>query len=166
MRPAPSLLIVLGILAVPPSEVQAQVRLAPEVLLADNVDVGIGIHGFFPLQNAPMEIGAYFDLYFPGSYDYFELGGTWYYLFPLADNPNIVPKFGAGVTIGNASYDSDTPGADNSNTEVGLHVLGGLEFPMPSFQPFVEVGAGIGDIPDFFVRGGLSFRLGGGGGGG
>lgn len=146
-----------------PTATRAQVRLGPEIVVADNVDFGIGGHAFFPLRSVPMEIGAFFDLYFPDRSDYFEIGGTWYYLFNLPENPNVVPKVGGGVTLGNFSRDSDSPGGDDSsNTEVGIHILGGLEFPMRTLQPFVEVGFGIGDIPDFLVRGGLAFAVGGG----
>lgn len=161
MRRSGWLLVVTGVLLFAAPRVSAQVRLGPELTVADNVDFGIGARAFFPIPSVHpnMEIGAFLDIYFPGNdADYFEVGGTWYYLFPLADNPNLIPKVGAGMTVGRWSV------SESSRTDVGLHLLGGLEFPLPTIQPFIEAGAGLGDIPDFFLRGGISFRLGGSGG--
>lgn len=154
------LLFTCGMLLAAP-DASAQVRLGPELTVADDVDFGIGARAFFPIPSVHpnMEIGAFLDVYFPGNdASYFELGGTWYYLFRLADNPNLVPKVGAGMTVGHFSRD------EFDNTEVGIHLLGGLEFPLPTIQPYLEAGVGIADIPDFFLRGGISFRLGGSGG--
>jgi hypothetical protein len=160
MKRAGWLVLFTGLLLMAAPDASAQARLGPELTIADDVDFGIGARAFFPISSVHrnMEIGAFLDIYFPGNdASYFELGGTWYYLFPLADNANLVPKVGAGMTVGRFSRD------ERDNTEVGIHLLGGLEFPLPTIQPYLEAGAGLGDIPDFFLRGGISFRLGGAG---
>jgi len=166
MRHIVGMVLAVGLLFVAWAPTEAQVRIAPEVVVGDNVDFGVGGHVFFPVPSVSpqIEVGGFFDIYFPGSFNYWELGGTVYYLFPLEGTASVIPKAGAGVTIGFSSYDSDSPGVDNSSsTNVGLHLLGGVEFPMNKVQPFVEVGAGLGDIPDFFLRAGVGFKVGGGG---
>jgi hypothetical protein len=117
-----------------------------------------------PSRSPPISI-----IYFPDGFDYLEFGGTAYYLFTLPDNPCIVPKVGAGLSFGRFSFDDalgdiGIPGfeIDASATEVGLHLLGGIDFPMNSLRPYVEGGVGLGNIPDFFIRGGVGFTVGGG----
>jgi hypothetical protein len=164
MKYGAGLVMVVGMLLTTSTSTQAQVRLAPEVIVSDDQDFGIGAHAFFPVHSVSpnLEVGTFFDLYFPKNRSYFELGATLYYLFALPDNANIVPKAGAGFTLGFLNVDDD-PNDNLSSTHVGLHLVGGLDFPMDKMQPFIEVGAGLGEIPDFFVRGGIGFTVGGGG---
>ena len=144
-----------------PAAANAQVRLAPELAVADNVEFGVGARAFFPIGSVPnLEIGAAVDFYFPDNFDYYEFAGLVYYTFPQPDAPTILPRVGAGPVIGVTSFDTDsqdTSGA--SSTNVGLQLLGGIDFPLATVQPYVEFGLGIGDIPDFFVRGGVGFGL-------
>jgi hypothetical protein len=165
MRHIVGLVLAAGLVFATSDAAHAQVRLAPEVSLADDVDFGVGGRAFFPIPSLHrnMEIAGFFTVYFPGSnQSYWELGGTWYYLFRLPDNASLIPKIGAGMTAG--WFSSDPPGGSSSSrNDVGLHLVGGLEFPQGRFQPYVEGGVGIGDIPDFFLRGGVSFALGSGG---
>lgn len=157
-------LCVSALVAIGGSDLQAQVALGPEVSLAEHVDAGIGVVLEAPLTsvNANLEFAGRFTLYFPDVIDYWEIDGDVRYLFPLADQPQLLPYALGGIAIGRYSYDSNGPGEDISrgNTEVGLRVGGGLKIPMERVLPFVELGLGIGDIPDFTFRGGLTFPLG------
>ena len=141
---------------------EAQVRLAPELVLADDVDFGIGAHAFFPLGESNIEIGAFYDFYFvAGNAGYSDLGGTAYYLFRLPDNPGIVPKVGAGLTVGFVTLDSNFASVDGA-TEFGAHVSGGVDFTVGANRPFVEVGVNLtSELPQWLIRAGWGFELGG-----
>ncbi len=146
-----------------PSE--AQISLGPEISIADDVDFGIGavLEAALSSLDPNLEMAARFTLYFPDRIDYWELDGDLRYLFPLDDQNEIIPFVLAGIAIGHASFDYDGPGADivdDGNTEVGIRLGGGLKIPMDRITPFVELGLGVGDIPDFTLRGGLTFPLG------
>ncbi len=144
--------------------VQAQVSVAPEVAFGDDVDLGIGAHVAAPLTsvNENLELAARFNLFFPDGFDYWELNGDVRYLFPLPENDQFVPYVLGGLVFGNWSFDfeSDLVDVDDSTTEFGLRLGGGVKFPMDRFHPFAELGAGIGDVPDFVLRGGVAFPLG------
>jgi hypothetical protein len=157
-------LCVSALVAVGGSELQAQVALGPEVSVAENVDAGIGLVVEAPLTsvNANLEVAGRFTLYFPDVIDYWEIEGDVRYLFPLADQPQLLPYVLGGIAIGHYSYDRDGPGerVSTGNTEVALRLGGGLKIPMDRAIPFIELGLGIGDLPDFTFRGGLTFPVG------
>ena len=162
-------LILVASLFFLPRTARAQVILAPELAIGDNVDFGVGGRGLLNLSsvNPSLQAAGFITIYFPGPFDYFEFGGTLYYRFVLPDNPGLVPKVGAGVTVGRSSF-SDSPGFEggsDSSTDVGLHLVGGLEFPRGKIVPYGQILAGIGSIPDFAIQLGVGFAVGGGGGG-
>lgn len=142
---------------------QAQVALGPQLSLADDVDFGIGAVLETPLTafNDNLEFSGAFTLFFPDAGDYWELEGSIRYLFPNAGDGSFIPFVSAGIGIGRFSWDSEN--AEGSDSEVGLKLGGGLKFPMEKITPFAELGLGIGDLPDFTLRGGLTFMVGGGG---
>lgn len=143
---------------------QAQISLGPEISIADDVDFGIGavLEAALSSFDPNLEMAVRFSLYFPDRIDYWELDGDLRYLFPLTDQNQMIPYVLGGIAIGHASYDFDGPGidVDDGNTEVGVRLGGGLKFPMDRITPFAELGLGVGDIPDFTIRGGLTFPIG------
>lgn len=167
-RTAWSLMLVASLLALPQTA-ESQVLLAPELAIGDDVDFGVGGRALFGLSSVQpaLQAAGFITIFFPGeNVSYFELGGTLYYRFILPDNPGIVPKAGAGVTVARGSSDYSIPGegeSSSSSTNVGLHLLGGLELPRGKIVPYGEVQAGIGDIPSFAIRVGVGFAVGGGG---
>jgi len=84
------------------------------------------------------------------------------YLFPLSGENEILPYALAGIAIGRFSWEYDGPNLElgGSDTEIGLRIGGGFKVPMERFTPFAELGLGIGDIPDFTLRTGLTFPVG------
>ena len=154
--------IVLALVLGASDPTEAQVRLAPELVFADDVDFGIGAHAFFPLGDSNIEIGAFYDFYFvAGNAGYSDLGGTAYYLFRLPDNPGIVPKVGAGLTVGFVTLDPNFATVDGT-TELGAHVVGGADFTVGTSRPFVEVGVNLtSELPQWLIRAGWGFELGG-----
>ena len=154
---------VVGLLLVPLS-VSGQVTISPEVVLADNVDFGIGGTISFPLEdlNENIEGFAGFDLFFPDAVDYWQITGGLRYLIEI-DNPDVLPFLGAGLGIGNFSFDVPEGSIlDGSSTEIGLLLGGGAKFnTSSSVQPWAEFLIGVGDLPDFAIRVGAGFELGG-----
>jgi hypothetical protein len=75
---------------------------------------------------------------------------------------------GAGLAIVTTSVDfddfdcDDIPGADCSNTDIGLNILGGLEFPgaLGFGDPFVQGRLTLADGSAISILGGLSIPLG------
>ena len=157
--------VALALVALTAPDARAQVYLGPQVSVAEDVDVGVGVNVGVPLASLHenLEFSGNFTLYFPDVIDYWEVDGNVRYLFALEGNSAMVPFVMAGLAIGNSSWDGDDiPGvADDSNTELGLRVGGGAKFPMDRLTPFVDLGLTIGDLPDFILRGGFTFPLGG-----
>jgi len=157
-------LLVFALLAVGGSEAQGQVRLGPEVSLAQDVDFGIGAVVEMPMTSIHerLEFAGRFTLFFPDRGNYWELDGDVRYLFPLAGENTLLPYAMAGLAIGHSSWDYEGPGDGStvSDTELALRIGGGAKFPMASFTPFVDLGLTIGDLPDFNLRAGVTFPLG------
>jgi hypothetical protein len=141
-----------------------QVALGPEISLAEDVDLGIGAVMEAPLTSVyeNLEFAGRFTLYFPDGGDYWEIDGDVRYLFPLEGENALLPYALAGIAIGHSSWNYETPGEgrSGSDTEIALRIGGGFKVPMDRLTPFVELGLGIGDLPDFTLRGGLTFPIG------
>jgi hypothetical protein len=156
--------LLVTLLAFVASPLQGQIALGPEISLAEDVDLGIGVLMEAPLTSVyeQMEFGGRFTLYFPDGGDYWELDGDVRYLFPLEHENALLPYALAGIAIGHFSRDYETPGGgrSGSDTEVALRIGGGFKVPMARMTPFAELGLGVGDLPDFTLRGGLTFPVG------
>ena len=154
----------LSLLAFTAPQARAQVELGPQLSIANDVDFGLGVNLGLPLTSLHqnLEFSGNFTLYFPDNIDYWEIDGNIRYLFHLQGNSSMIPFAMAGLAIGRSSWDGDhVPGlGDDSNTELGLRLGGGAKFPMGKTTPFVDLGLTIGDLPDFVLRGGLTFPLG------
>lgn len=154
--------LALAFLTLSASGAQAQVYLGPQLSVAEDVDLGIGVNVGVPLSalQENLEFSGNFTFYFPDGFDYWEVDGNVRYLFPLSDDMNLLPFAMAGLAIGHFSWDANGI-LDGSETELGLRLGGGFKVPMDKLTPFVELALGIGDIPDFTLRGGLTFPMGG-----
>lgn len=146
------------------ADVEGQVRVGPEISLAEDVDVGIGAVVEAPLTAIyeNLEAAGRFTLYFPDGADYWELDADVRYLFPLEGENQLLPYALAGIAIGHSSWDHGGPGegSSGSDTEIALRIGGGFKIPMDRFTPFAELGLGIGDLPDFTLRAGVTLPVG------
>jgi len=83
----------------------------------------------------------------------FVLNANGQYHFRGADFP-AVPYAGAGIAVG--YYDADGP--DNSSTDVGVNMFGGLEWDLGGYRiAFAEFQLGLGDAPEVKIVGGFGF---------
>ena len=67
--------------------------------------------------------------------------------------PTVLPYAKAGLTVEVISVDVDGANVDNSDTDIGLNLGGGIEFS----RIFVEGAVGVGSISNLRVRAGYRF---------
>jgi len=115
-------------------------RIGPHVSWADDFDLGVGGTALFSLgtvgngQNQIM--GALAGDWYVDCNDcqYFEVTGGVYYR--ITTSSSIRPSIGGGVNFHRFAYDPEVtlPGTDPfyRNSELGIAVLGNLEFPLMS----------------------------------
>jgi len=175
-----TLFAALLFLAIPTQDAQAQVKLGPRAVISvgdisdAGGDFGIGADVRFLAGDLPVTFNGAFDFYFvsdqeiPGTNE--EVGATIFtidfnalYMFGI-ENEAFTPYAGGGLGITRASSDDVDTGfgtvEGESNTEVNLNIIGGAEFPLESFTPFVQAQFGVGgDIDRFNIAGGLLFNL-------
>lgn len=152
-----SLLAALSLLALAGGAAEAQIRFGGQLNVADDTDFGLGPRVGVNLQELGprFQILGTWDIYFPDAegLDYWELNGNVVYRFELPETDAVVPYGGAGVNI--ARFDFDGGPGDNDSTELGLNVLGGVEFPLVSLTPFVEVRATAEGSEQLYLTGGV-----------
>ena len=133
------------------SGLEAQgVRVGGQLSFADDADFGIGPRIAVELGRVVPGlwlIGS-FDYFFPdegfsadvGDTDYWELNGNVAYQIDIPSAPQIAPYFGGGINVAHVSFTADgETEAEFSDTELGLNLLAGLDFPLQGFTPFVEI---------------------------
>ncbi len=146
------------------AEASAQVRFGVQGSFADDTDFGIGVRvrGDTPrlIPNAPLSLIGSFDWFFPDAPSgvdatYFELNGNVVYNFTITGSV-LRPYAGGGLNIARASVDF---GQGNiSDTNVGLNLLGGLNFRTAGrIQPFVELRLELEGGEQFVITGGIHF---------
>lgn len=151
-----SVVVVAGLTAVGAQGLEGQVRFGGQLNIADDTDVGLGPRVALDLEDtgAPLQFLGTWDIYFPDNdaVDYWELNGNVVYRFQLEETDAVVPYGGAGLNI--ARIEVDTPG-DGDDTDLGVNFLGGVEFPLVSVTPFVEIRATAEGGEQFYITGGL-----------
>jgi len=179
-----TLFVALLFLAVPSQDAHAQVKIGPRAVLSvgdisdAGGDFGIGADVRFLAGDLPVTFNGAFDYYFvsdqeiPGTNE--EIGATIFtidfnalYMFGV-DNQAFTPYAGGGLGITRASTDDvevstgvgTVTQEGTSDTEVNLNIIGGAEFPLEQFTPFVQAQFGVGgDVDRFNIAGGLLFNL-------
>jgi len=144
---------------------QAQVMFGPQVAWGDDADLAIGGRLGFGLSTGE---GAFSRLQIFGSFDYFLdcESCTYFEITPFARIPVAISEtldtyVGAGLNIARISFDEDIAGVDFSNTETGLALIGGLEFPISTLRSFGEIRLTIGGAEQLVLS--FGFLFGGGG---
>ncbi len=164
-RRAFGLVVVALGLAVGAASLSAQaVRVGGQVSFADDADFGIGPKLMFHLPNlaSGLWLSGSFDFFFPddgfGSVDdvdYYEINANLIYEIDLPAASNVAPYLGAGLNLAHLSITEEMGGLENSDTDLGLNVLAGLNFPLVGFTPFVEIRLEIEGGEQFVIAGGI-----------
>ena len=151
------------------TQLSAQIRFGGQLNYGDDTDFGLGARLVLddPALGEFRFIGS-FDLYFPGSRsaggvdvdgDYWEINGNIVYDFEVTTSPNLTPYVGGGLNVAHASAEATTPlvSASASDTELGVNLLGGLEFGVGKLRPFVEIKVELEGGEQFVITGGILF---------
>jgi hypothetical protein len=148
--------VCLAAFALTPRAAQAQIGLGPQASIAEDADFGLGARATFGLPaKIPLEIIASADYFFPEEdVDYWELNGEVVWLIPVTA-PTVDPYAGAGINIAHASIEGG-----ESDTEVGLNLLGGLKLHVGPVTPFGEFRFELDGGEQFVVTFGVLFGLG------
>jgi opacity protein-like surface antigen len=166
-----SVLLALFLIAAP-NNAQAQdgFKVGPRVTI-DLGDISDAFGGDFALgadvrvmiESLPVDGQASFDYYFaedPWTVFAFDINAL--YPFAMEDQP-FRPYVGAGLGIARWSADVESDfgfGFSTSNTDVGINLLGGAEFPLDGFTPFAQAQFTVGgDADRFGITGGVLFNL-------
>lgn len=155
-----------------PAHAQTSVSFGPQLAWGDGSDLGIGARAEFGLgETFGLTERPFSDLYGSATATYFfcgsgfgpadsgvdcsyvELNGNG--VIPFDIDAEVTPFAGAGMHLGRASARGDA-GRD-SNTEIGLNILGGLQFPLGAYSGFVEGKFGIIGVEQFVLSTGIMF---------
>ncbi|NNF29327.1 MAG: outer membrane beta-barrel protein [Gemmatimonadetes bacterium] len=153
----------------------AQNYLGAELAYANDLDLGVGLRVDLPLEavHERFRVTGSFIYFFPGEssdeipgvdadLEYWEINANG--RFRIAnDDVSLTPYVGAGINIGRLTGSVDISGvggASESSTELGLNVLGGLEFGRGPSRPFVEVRYEVGGGEQLVVSGGINIPIG------
>lgn len=159
--------LALGFAVLAPTKAEAQgMQFGVAASYADDSDFGVGAFAKFHLADVSNRaIGGRigFDYFFPGNdATAWSLNGD--ALLNIAtNNASMKPYIGAGVGyrhfgVGGAAGDAcDTFNLDCSSSDVGLNLIGGLNFGKSKMMPFVEAKLEVGDGSQFVVKAGIHF---------
>jgi opacity protein-like surface antigen len=164
MKKIAGMLLVAGLMSVASvKDAEAQVRFGPQVSFGTDTDFGVGARAAFGLSAMyPTLSGAisgdYFFVDCPAGFScsFIELNAN--ATVPLdIQNLTFSPYVGGGLNLARASVSFD--GESASDSEMGLNLLGGIQFvnPMRRMVPFVEARLTLAGSEQFVLTGGILF---------
>jgi opacity protein-like surface antigen len=148
-------------------------RFGLQASYADDTDFGAGarIEIPFALSDAGVLSRAFgvgsFDWYFPDCENFVGLGDTeidcsyWEInaniAVPFTVAASVTPYAGAGVNVARVSVSAENEigDFDDSETEIGANLLGGLRFPLGGLAMYTEARAELGGAKQFVITVGL-----------
>lgn len=150
------LLTILGLTqAQAQSSTELGVRVGVDVEDVEEPYIGAGLR--FRTASLPVTFAPSFDYFFAGDdVNLYRLGLNVIYEF--RNTGQLTPYVGGGANIGIFSFD-DENGDDESDTDTGLNVLGGVKVHLRNVTPFFQLDAGLSDPEFVTLGGGLLFRL-------
>ena len=152
-------LLSLGVMLLAPRPGQAQATLGPAIGWHNDFDVGIGAALNVPLTEfgAGVAVMSDFMYFFPeGDLDYLEFNGNLTYAF--SDGARVAPYILGGVNVAYLSVGL----VDESTTELGVNLGGGIYFNLGKLRPTVGVKAEVSGGEGLVLFGHVPFVVGGG----
>lgn len=167
-----SLIVAFAFLLTPQqATAQTEIELGPRlgIDVGDASDIGgdffIGAEGRIHSEALPVAINPAIDYYFVDVDGFSLLAFDINALYEFeVDNEAFVPYAGGGLGFIRSSSEATNPftgeTTSQSNTEVGLNLVGGAVFEMEGFKPFAQAKINVGsDFTLFNLMGGVLFSL-------
>jgi len=161
-------LVLVVAVALPISSAQAQLQpvrtqFGVQLSFADDAELGVGgrvrygLQSFFP--RAPLSSIGSLDIFFPGNnVTYAEINYNVVYNFRIGSAPRVGPYAGGGLNFAYAKVDLGAGAGSQSNTDLGLNIVGGMNFNGRSrLTPFLELRAELGGGEQLVFTGGIYF---------
>ncbi len=154
------------LLAPQQADAQVSVEVGPRLGLdvGDIEELFIGADGRIASADLPVVINPAFDYYFVEDVTIF---GTEFNQSVVTFDINALYEFGvdnqaftpyAGGGLGSIRSSIEANGESESETEIGLNIVGGAQFETGNLRPFVQAKINVGsDVTLFGVMGGLLF---------
>lgn len=142
---------------------QTSIDIGPRLgfdIAGDVEEFFVGADARIGVGSLPVLLNGTFDFYFVDNYDFWQFSANALYEFGV-DNQAFTPYAGAGIGISRYSTDFGVGGPEESNSDVGLNVIGGAIFEVGSLRPFTQAQITFGDYDLFTICGGLLFTIGG-----
>jgi hypothetical protein len=153
MKLVSRLLTAVALTAIASTPLHAQ-RLGAQVSWGDESDMGLGVRAEFDFANRLTNTGAFSRAFIIGQFDYyfidcasgasctfFEINPSLAVPFTL-QNSTVKPYAGAGLRLSRSSVSAG--GFSNSETDMGLNILGGLKFGLGGMDSISEARLGLG----------------------
>ena len=161
-----SLVTAVALVAVSASAVDAQTRFGAHAIWADDVELGVGARMEMDMSGKLSKQPPLSRAFFIGQFDFFldpcEPGDCTYFEI----NPGIAvplnattlkPYLGAGLNIARMSVDLGGTLGNQSDTEIGLNLLGGLKLNLSGMDAFTEARIALGGGEQFSIAFGILF---------
>ena len=140
--------LLLALFLIPATaQAQTEISLGPKVGfdVADISEPYIGADVRIELEDFPVRINPTFNFYFaPENVTFWSIGANGLFDFEL-DDSDITPYAGAGLQLFRTSVSATTQfgSFSASATDLGLTGIGGAEFNLDGFRPFVQAELGL-----------------------
>lgn len=128
--------------------------------ISDGFDgtVALGADARYDPLEFPIGGNAAFDFYFAGdnvSVYTLDLNAV----YPIETEVSLSPYVGAGLGYTNYSFDTNTQFGSFGGSDTGLNLVGGAEFDVGQFQPFVQGQVTFGNLTRIGITGGVLFAF-------
>ena len=166
--------VVLGVVLFGAAPAEAQLAFGPQLSFGTDSDLGIGARVEVPVGHMVSSTGVFAAMKMIGSFDYFfidcgdgvsdDVDCSYWELNANAAVPIPVEGFspyaGAGLNVGHAAVDFEDDAFDDfdsSDTEAGVNLLGGINFPVGGMAAFAEGRLELGGGEQFVITAGVLF---------
>jgi hypothetical protein len=159
-----SALVAVCALALLPSMASAQ-RFGAQVAWGSDSDIGVGARYEHPLTGVFSKTAPMSNAFFMGQFDWFldacdGFDCTYFEITPAIAVPiqatTLRPYLGAGLNIARISVDAGSFG-NQSDSEIGLALLGGLKLKLGGMDAFTDARFTIGGSEQLVLSFGLLF---------